>query len=68
MVLRVLAGFVAIWMTLGSLLGLYHGQLILGLFSMWLAGVFLIYAIGGNKLIQRIFPAKAKGVKSSIDN
>ncbi len=56
MVFRVLAGFLAIWMTLGSFLGLYHGNLALGLLGMALGGAFLIYAIGGNKLIGRIFP------------
>ncbi len=56
MVLRVLGGFAGIWMTLGSFLAFYHGQLGLGLFSMMLGGAFLIYAIGGNKLIGHVFP------------
>ncbi len=54
MVFRVLAGFLAFWFTLGFFAGLYHREFILAGSGLLLGGLFLIYAIGGNKLIKRI--------------
>ena len=56
MVFRVLAGFLAFWSVLGFFAALEEGAFVPAIGVLLLGGAFLIYAIGGNKLINRISP------------
>ena len=57
MAFRVLAGFLAFWFCLGSFAALEEGVFGFAIAVLLLGGVFLVYAIGGNKLINRISPS-----------
>ena len=56
MVFRVLACFLAFWSVLGFFAALEGGAFVTAIGGLLLGGAFLIYAIGGNKLINRISP------------
>jgi hypothetical protein len=50
MVFRVLAGFLAIWLSLGIFAGFYFGEYRHVGGGLVLVGLFLIYAVSGNNM------------------
>jgi len=56
MAFRVLAGFLAFFGGVVFFGGLYEGVFGMAALGLLFGGTFLIYAIGGNKLINRISP------------
>jgi hypothetical protein len=54
MAFRVLAGFLAFWFCLGFFAALEEGVFGFAIAVLFLGGAFLIYAIGGNELVNRI--------------